>query len=283
MIPEAPAGTSVCVSVVVHESELDCLASALTHLFRSLSDAVSRGLLARARVTLHDNGSSPEYQSLLNALHQRMRFDAPPWLEWTLCLSDENPGFGSAHNQALGGIAEAYLLILNPDVELAPDAIGAGLEYLGVHESVVALNPRCDRADGGPEFLCKRYPSIFDLLLRGFAPTAIKARFSKRLGRYEYRDTPRNDAREVELLSGACLLCRREAFHRVGGFDDRYFLYFEDFDLALRLRAEGALHYEPSMGVIHYGGFAAQKGWRHRVWFIRSAIRFFATHGWRLR
>ena len=77
------------------------------------------------------------------------------------------------------------------------------------------------------------------------------------------------------------MLIRGAALRAVGGFDERYFLYFEDFDLSLRLAGQGAVEYLPAMVVRHYGGGSAAKGWRHRWLFLRSGVRFFSDHGWR--
>lgn len=77
------------------------------------------------------------------------------------------------------------------------------------------------------------------------------------------------------------MLCKREVLSEVGGFDDRYFLYFEDFDLSLRLGKQGRLAYVPAMKIIHAGGNTASKGLRHILLFMRSAMRFFNQWGWR--
>ena len=67
----------------------------------------------------------------------------------------------------------------------------------------------------------------------------------------------------------------------VGGFDEQYFLYFEDFDLSMRLRKFGRLMYVPSVRIVHHGGYAASKGWKHLRMFASSGFRFFRQHGWR--
>lgn len=204
-------------------------------------------------------------------------------IRWHLALEDTNHGFGVAHNHAQSDAHEDYLLILNPDVELADDALQKCLAWMATAPDAVAVNPRCTRPDESPEYLCKRYPTLFDLFLRGFGGRRLRARFTKRLGRYEYRDyAKRVTPWRAELLSGACLLCRRSAFKACGGFDPAFFLYFEDFDLSRRLAVHGDLCCLPAMAAVHHGGDAARKGWRHRRWFIVSAWRFFARHGWRL-
>jgi GT2 family glycosyltransferase len=77
------------------------------------------------------------------------------------------------------------------------------------------------------------------------------------------------------------MLCRTAALKAVSGFDEGYFLYFEDFDLSLRIAKIGELAYVPAMRIKHAGGHAARKGRAHIGMFVRSAMRFFNTHGWR--
>ena len=86
---------------------------------------------------------------------------------------------------------------------------------------------------------------------------------------------------EVPLASGCFMLLRRAALQRVGGFSEAYFLYFEDFDLSLRLAGEGRLLFDPAVRIVHHGGYAAGKGLRHVWLFARSGRRFFHDHGWR--
>ena len=88
--------------------------------------------------------------------------------------------------------------------------------------------------------------------------------------------------------SRACRWCRARACWSsagrstsTGGFDPRYFLYFEDFDWSVRLAKTGQLVYLPSFRIVHHGGGAARKGWRHIRWFVQSGTRFYRRHGWR--
>ena len=135
------------------------------------------------------------------------------------------------------------------------------------------------------EYLCKRYPTILDLFLRGFAPRPLQALFRKRLYRYEMRDVmdvePPRDVIGVPALSGAFMLAKRVAIDSTGGFDPRYFLYFEDFDWSVRLSRITQIAWLPSMRAVHHGGRAAHKGWKHVLMFVRSGIRFYNKHGWR--
>jgi hypothetical protein len=78
------------------------------------------------------------------------------------------------------------------------------------------------------------------------------------------------------------MLVRRQALDAVGGFNEAFFLYFEDYDLSRRLAKHGSLLQVPGMRIIHHGGGAARKGWRHIRWFARGGWQFFQRWGWRL-
>jgi GT2 family glycosyltransferase len=136
---------------------------------------------------------------------------------------------------------------------------------------------------GERQYLCKRYPSLWVLFLRGFAPAFVRARFSTAIESYEMRDIPADHPfAPIPLASGCFMLLRTELFERLGGFDPRFFMYFEDYDLSLRIGREASVAYVPGARIVHHGGEASRKGPRHVAWFVRSAWRFFATHGWKL-
>jgi len=84
-----------------------------------------------------------------------------------------------------------------------------------------------------------------------------------------------------EVDRGAFVLARRDAIDRTGGFDPRFFLYFEDFDWSVRLNQVARNAFVPSVSIVHHGGGAARKGWRHVARFIGSGFRFYTKHGWR--
>ena len=131
--------------------------------------------------------------------------------------------------------------------------------------------------------MCKRYPAVFTLFSRGFFPAWLKKPFSKSHSLYEMHELSEHEAHEnIPLVSGCFMLCRADSLKAVKGFDENYFLYFEDFDLSKRISEVGNLAYLPSMKIIHHGGNASRKGIRHFIFFLRSAVRFFNTYGWRL-
>ncbi|MGL5119241.1 MAG: glycosyltransferase family 2 protein [Plesiomonas shigelloides] len=193
-----------------------------------------------------------------------------------------NLGFGKGHNQALKADAQ-YHLILNPDLEVAPDALKNALKFMEQHPECGLLTPYATWRNGQVQRLCKRYPTVFDLFLRGFMPTIFRDLFSQRLARYEMSDTL-NDKDvywDPPIVSGCFMLFRSEVLKQIGGFDPRFFLYFEDFDISLRTAKVSRIAYVPQVKVVHHGGHASRKGWKHIKMFGRSMITFFNIHGWR--
>lgn len=194
-----------------------------------------------------------------------------------------NVGFGRGHNLALAEVASRYHLILNPDVEFEPAALAEGLAFLEAHPEVALIVPDVRDAAGARAFLCRNLPSVLDLFLRGFAPRPIRHLFARRLARYELRHAyPRTTPLfDPPVVSGCFMLFRTEVLRRLGGFDPRYFLYFEDYDLARRTHRHGRIALVPHVRIVHHGGGAARKGWRHIRLFAHSAWVYFRTHGWR--
>jgi GT2 family glycosyltransferase len=108
--------------------------------------------------------------------------------------------------------------------------------------------------------------------------------FRRTLDAYEMRDAIGDRfVAGVPRASGCFMLVRTDLFRRLGGFDPRFFMYFEDYDLSLRVGRESTIAFVPEVRIAHGGGDAARKGWRHVAWFTASAWRFFRAHGWRTR
>ena len=127
----------------------------------------------------------------------KMRF-ADSGVHVTYLHGHANIGYGAAHNLVLHGTGSDYHLVLNPDVELAPDALANAVRWLDAHQDVGALAPRVRGADGTREYLCKRYPAVFDLLparlragvrARALPPPARPLRDARRDGRRSRRAT----------------------------------------------------------------------------------------------
>jgi GT2 family glycosyltransferase len=282
MGPRLPA--SLQVSIVTFRPELRLLERCLRKLALAIAAARDDRVVRTVALAIIDNSGDRAIAREVIGVAQRRFGEAN--VQLTYLHGHANIGYGAAHNLVLHGSGADYHLVLNPDVELAPDALAVGVRWLAEHVDVGAVAPEVFDGDGErQEYLCKRFPSVADLLLRGFAPGPLRRLFRRRLDRYEMRDVidadPEHEVIDIPAMSGACLLVRRSAIDATGGFDPKFFLYFEDFDWTVRLNRITRTAYLPAMHVRHHGGGAARKGLRHIAWFIRSGWRFYGKHGWK--
>ena len=270
----------LAVSVVLHFSPLEQLQT----LLDSIGRAALQAELSRIEVVCVDHSCDADYAASCQALVEgySAQIDAASGLQISLLKSGINRGYGAGHNRAMGEVESQFHLILNPDVELAPDALKLALEILKKEQDIALLAPRGFSPAGEPAFLAKAYPSVWVLGLRSLAPHWLKLRSGSALARYEMRDTQSEMVlRPITLASGCCMWVRRAVFDDVGGFDESYFLYFEDYDLSLKLAGKGAVMEHRDVRIVHHGGGASRKGFQHIRWFVAGAARFFNQWGWR--
>jgi len=275
--------SSLTVSIVTYRPDRALLERCLRKLVLAIGAAREDRVVKSVALALIDNSEDPRIADEVTRLG-KLRF-ADSGVQLHFLHAHANVGYGIAHNLMLNGTGADYQLVLNPDVDVASDALANAIRWLDAHPEVGAAAPAVTRPDGTPDFLCKRYPAVLDLFLRGFAPDALRRLFRKRLERYDLRDAidPASDepVPGPPVMSGCCMLVRRKAIDATGGFDPKFFLYFEDFDWSVRLNKVTQTVYLPSFRVVHHGGGAARKGWKHAVWFAQSAFRFYNKHGWR--
>jgi len=275
--------SSLTVSIVTYRPDRALLERCLRKLVLAIGAAREDRVVKSVALALIDNSEDPRIADEVTRLG-KLRF-ADSGVQLHFLHGHANVGYGIAHNLMLNGTGADYQLVLNPDVDVASDALANAIRWLDAHPEVGAAAPAVTRPDGTPDFLCKRYPAVLDLFLRGFAPDALRRLFRKRLERYDLRDAidPASDepVSGPPVMSGCCMLVRRKAIDATGGFDPKFFLYFEDFDWSVRLNKVTQTVYLPSFRVVHHGGGAARKGWKHAVWFAQSAFRFYNKHGWR--
>ena len=278
---QTAASPTLSVSIVVYRSALKVLGETLSTLLSSVVHAAEQEDLSSASVAVVLNAPA---DSDMTTLLQRYQAEAAAHgVQVSIIEGHGNVGYGRGHNLAVLGATSDYHLILNPDVQLAADTLSEGLRFMAKNREIAALSPAVFEEDGRKQYACKRFPSVFDFLIRGFAPSVLKRLFAKRLAHYEMQDlSEQRPSTDIPIISGCFMLFRTQSLLAVNGFDERYFLYFEDFDLSLRMHNKGALAYVPAMRIVHLGGNSAKKGLRHIGMFARSGLRFYNTHGWRL-
>ena len=190
-----------------------------------------------------------------------------------------NLGYGGGHNIAIDDsvLRHEYHLICNPDIALGENTLATLIRALIDHPQVGLCMPRVVGTDSRLHYMCKRSPLLLDFVATLVSTTQWGAR---RRADYEMRHRDYESAMQVECLSGCFMLFRASVLRKLRGFDDGYFLYFEDFDLSKRAAALGENLYWPAAQVVHEHGRAHRHSWRLRLVFMRSAIRYFNKWGW---
>lgn len=195
----------------------------------------------------------------------------------------KNVGYGKAHNWAIfQAKSSKYHLVLNPDILIPNGTILSMITFMENNPDVGIVCPRILNEDGSDQYLNKRYPSVTDFFIRRFMPHIFDPLFKRRLDHYEMRDVGYDDICDVEVMTGAFMLCRTNVLKKLAGFDPRYFLYLEDFDLSRKFQQNGSRTvYYPQAAVIHYWTRASHKNIRMTIIFIVSMCRYFNKWGWK--
>jgi len=197
-----------------------------------------------------------------------------------LILNRTNVGFGAAINQGLASTTAPLVLIMNPDCHLAAGALTTlEAELLGDRRCAI-VGPRILDPDGSEQGSARGDP---DMLTGLFGRTSPLRRLLPWLGVSRRNVVSANDGVTspiVQWLSGACMLATREAMATVRGFDERYFLYWEDADLCRRLRQKGyRVRYVPAATAVHRVGHSSRTAPASSIRaFHQSAYLYYATH-----
>jgi GT2 family glycosyltransferase len=273
---DAPLPVRLSVSLVTFHSDSKVLRQTLDSLRKALEIACDLDVAMRFKVTLIDNGG--------DFVDGCFPSDFGPTCATDLMTGHGNVGYGAGHNLAISAADSDFHLVLNPDVRLDSRSLVAALSYMRAHPAVGLIAPRTHDRDGNVQFLCRRYPRALDLAVRGFVPRDMRRPFEKRLAHYELREevissNATGEPFDPPFVSGCFMFFRTDVLKTVGGFDPAYFLYFEDYDLCMRVASRSQIAYVPSVMIVHYGGGAVRKGARHIAMFVRSASRFYRTWG----
>ena len=206
---------------------------------------------------------------------EMVRADYP---EVELIASPENLGFAAATNLGARLVDAPYLLALNPDTAVTEGALDAVLAVLERHAEVAVVGPRLVREDGSLDHAAKRsFPTPMSALGH-FSGVGRRPEARGKLAAYR---APTVESGPVDAVNGAFMLMRRDAFERLGGFDEGYWMYMEDLDFSYRLAQAGWLSwYEPDAVVTHIKG-GTTGGERSPVleWhFHRGMYRFYRSH-----
>jgi len=194
-----------------------------------------------------------------------------------LLRNRENVGFGRGVNQGVAASTADRVLIMNPDCRLMGGALSPLMAVLDAEPQCAVAAPRILDPDGSPQGNARGDP---DMLTGLFGRTSALRRSLSGLDVARRNVIAADAPADVDWVSGACMLVKRDALASVGGFDERYFMYWEDADLCRRLRARGyTIRYVPGASAVHKVGQSSRTARASSIRaFHDSAYLYYATH-----
>jgi len=191
-----------------------------------------------------------------------------------------NLGYGSGMNFAAREAKGKYVLILNTDITVENNTLQKIVNYMDEHPGIGVLGPKLMYHNGELQHSCRREFKIFDLFVKRTFLRKVWP-FKKRYEKYIMEDFNHESVQEVDLITGAFMLMPRDLYERIGGFDERYFLFMEDFDLCKKVKEEGKkIVYYPEAIALHYHKRLSQgRFWKlllkRTTWMhISSALKY---------
>ncbi|HOZ53074.1 MAG TPA: glycosyltransferase family 2 protein [bacterium] len=168
-------------------------------------------------------------------------------LNFKLVESDKNLGMGGGNNLGIRISQGDFVLILNPDTILKKDSIKILLDYIRNNPDVYIVGPKLLNVDSSLQLSCSYFPRPWTPIFRR---TFLGRFFKKHLDWFLMKDFSHDIIKEVDWLMGSCLMIRKEGFE---GFDERFFMYFEDIDVCRRAwKVDKKVVYNPRAEVIHH-------------------------------
>ncbi|MFH1078567.1 MAG: glycosyltransferase family 2 protein, partial [Patescibacteria group bacterium] len=175
-------------------------------------------------------------------------------LPFRIIANPDNRGFAKACNQGIAGHDARYVLLLNPDTECPAGSLKALVEAADARPKAGIVGPRLLDKEGNVHAGVRRFPTVWNQLgvllkLHRLMPWLPMFR------RYFAKDIRHDKTQDVDQIEGSCFLIRRELIDRLGGLDERYFLWFEEVDFCkAAIEAGWKVTYVPSVSITHLGG-----------------------------
>jgi len=229
-------------------------------LCRAVESVVAFPPPVEYEVIVIDNASTDDSISLLRSNTAAKKLIERHQLR--IIENKENRGFGAANNQAFAATNTPFVLLLNPDAEVTEGSIDRLIQTVQADSRVGAVGPKILNRDGSVQIsVWRNPPATWEIVLSSLKlylllPRSVRGELLLG-GHWDH-----NRERSVPMLAGAAMLVRREVIKTVGGFNEQYHMYGEDWDWCLRItRAGWLLMFEPDAVVIHHSGWSSLQRW----------------------
>ena len=252
--------------VIVNWNVRDLLHRCLHSIFANLPLANLH--TCRLEIIVVDNGSTDGSPQMVREAFPQVRLIANP----------DNRGFPAANNQGIEVSRGRYVLLLNPDTEVVGDALATMVAFADAHPDVGVVGPQLLNPDGSVQSSRRRFPTLATAFfestwLQPYAPRRL-------LERYYVLDRSDDEVQEVDWVTGAALMARREAIEQVGPLDEGFFMYSEELDWCRRFKEAGwRVVYLPTAQIVHHVGKSSEQVLPARhIHFQTSKVRYFRKY-----
>lgn len=219
----------------------------------------------RFEVIVVENASSDDSREMVTQRFPQVR----------LMISSKNLGFAGANNLAIPRARARYILLLNPDTVVLPDALDELVRFLDRNPQAGAAGSRLLNPDNSLQDSCYRFPTLARETWRLLHLDALFP-----FGKYTLQKWSASQPHQTDVIQGTSLALRKTALDRIGILDESFFMYSEEVDLCFRLhRAGWKLFYVPASRIIHYGGQSTrQTAEKMFLQLYQSKIHYFRKH-----
>ncbi len=205
----------------------------------------------------------------------------------SLIRSDVNLGFAAANNAAFRRCSGQYVVLLNSDAFLKPQALQRAITYMDADPSIGLGGARLVGQDGSWQPSARLFPSLLNdfLTISGLSGRHPRSRF---FGRFDRTWADQDLPADVDWVPGAFSIVRRQLLEKLGYFDENFFLYYEEVDLCRRIKANGfSVRYWPDVVVVHLGGESSKtvtnvafskSGSQLALWRMRAGMLYYRKH-----
>ncbi|MFA6468661.1 MAG: glycosyltransferase [Bacteroidota bacterium] len=245
--------------VIVNYNVREFLNNALISLFKALEGYSSE-------VFVVDNASDDGSVELIQKNFPRVK----------LIANSANAGFAKANNQALALASGKYLLLLNPDTLVQEDTFEKLIEFFTSHPDAGMVGCKILNPDGSLQLPCRRsFPTPWTAFTKTFGLSALFPK-SKLFARYNLTYLDPDQTYEVDAVSGSFMMITREVYQRIGGLDEKFFMYGEDLDWCFRVQQSGwKVYYVPTTSIVHYKGESTKRSDIDELKVFYNAMRLF--------
>ena len=185
----------------------------------------------------------------------------------------DNKGFGSGHNKVIDKITSDFHVIMNPDITFSENVLKYLADYLSENEDVALVSPKILNEDGSEQYLPKRTPK-FKYLISSRLEKFGKI-FKKWRSEYVMSNIIVDKPINVDFCTGCFIMIKTSLFKRLGGFDEQFFMYFEDADLVRRAQNYGKTMFNPLISVTHRWGRRSSKQFKYFCIHVSSMFKYF--------